>query len=162
MVRHLKVVLDRLKNNNSAPSEAAMVPDIINAYGPIVSGIVYCGGPVLSSSILHQAAHPYIASFAERLMSGDPDTRALPAKLQAKKTHSRQNKTKTSTQHPILTPLQRKIAAALNKLPLKKEQVYIHSVRNSHAIIVCRDVKRFELHRQGEGVVRHWADHFIL
>jgi hypothetical protein len=66
-------------------------------------------------------------------------------------------------EQPILTPLQRRIIASLNKLPnLKKERAFITHVRNSHAVIVCRDVKRFTAHKRGEGIVRHWADHFIL
>lgn len=71
-------------------------------------------------------------------------------------------KVKLPSEQPILTPLQRKIAASLNKLPIKKELAYIENVRNSHAVIVCRDVKRFEGHKVGEGVVRHWATSFIL
>lgn len=66
-------------------------------------------------------------------------------------------------EQPILTPLQRRIILSLNKLPnLKKERVFIPRVRNSHAVIVCRDVKRFSVHKRGEGIVRHWADSFIL
>lgn len=69
---------------------------------------------------------------------------------------------KHSSEQPILTPLQCKIAASLNMLPIKKELAYIDNVRNSHAVIVCRDVKRFEGHREGEGILRHWAASFIL
>jgi len=66
-------------------------------------------------------------------------------------------------EQPILTPLQRKMITSLNKLPnLKKEAAFITSVRNSHAVIVCRDVKRFSAHKRGEGIIRHWADSFIL
>ncbi|KAI0642455.1 DUF676-domain-containing protein [Trametes meyenii] len=62
-----------------------------------------------------------------------------------------------------LNETQRKLVAWLNTLPgLKKELVFIHPVRNSHAVIISRDVKRFSSHRQGEGVLRHWADHFII
>ncbi|TFK63409.1 DUF676-domain-containing protein [Pluteus cervinus] len=68
----------------------------------------------------------------------------------------------TSPDHPILTPLQRRIAANLNKLPLKKELAFFPNVRNAHAVIVCRDIKRFELHKMGEGVVKHWANSFIM
>ncbi|KAJ7668317.1 putative serine esterase-domain-containing protein [Mycena rosella] len=64
--------------------------------------------------------------------------------------------------HPILTPTQRRIAASLNRLPIKKERAYFPDVVNSHAMIICRDVKNFESHRTGEGVVRHWADAFVL
>ena len=62
----------------------------------------------------------------------------------------------------FLSPLQRKIALSLNNLPLKKELVFITGVTNSHAPIVCRDVKRPEVRRRGEGVLRHWATSFIL
>jgi hypothetical protein len=68
----------------------------------------------------------------------------------------------SSRTHPIITPNHRKIVNWLNLIPIKKEIVYFPDVRNSHAMIVCRDVKRFEFHRQGEGVLRHWANSFIL
>ncbi|KAJ7115950.1 putative serine esterase-domain-containing protein [Mycena epipterygia] len=69
---------------------------------------------------------------------------------------------KCKQEQPVLTPMQRRIAASLNRLPLKKERAYFPSARNSHAVIICRDVTRFEAHRAGEGVLRHWADSFIL
>jgi hypothetical protein len=80
------------------------------------------------------------------------------------KTQSRRkNKSPAELEKPVLTPLQLRLIDNLNRLPgLKKERVWINPVRNSHAIIVCRDVKRFEGHRMGEGVLRHWADHFAL
>lgn len=68
----------------------------------------------------------------------------------------------SSRAHPIINANHKKIVNWLNSLPIEKEVAYFPAVRNSHAIIVCRDVKRFELHRQGEGVLRHWADCFIL
>jgi|SRR6266850_1571154 len=62
-----------------------------------------------------------------------------------------------------ITPTQRKMAAVLNALPqLKKERVYIPDVRNSHGAIVARDVQNFEFHKIGEGVLRHWADAFVM
>ncbi|KAJ7043596.1 DUF676-domain-containing protein [Mycena alexandri] len=69
---------------------------------------------------------------------------------------------KLPQEQPILTPTQRSIAASLNRLPIKKERAFFPNVRNSHAIIICRDVKNFEMHREGAGVVRHWATSFIL
>jgi len=72
------------------------------------------------------------------------------------------SKSNPSSEHPIITPLQRKMAASLNELPIEKKLAYIREVRNSHAVIICRDVKRFEVHRKGEGVLRHWADSFDL
>ncbi|EIW79386.1 DUF676-domain-containing protein [Coniophora puteana RWD-64-598 SS2] len=66
-------------------------------------------------------------------------------------------------QPPLLTPMQRRCIDNLNKIPqLKKERAFFKDVRNAHAMIVCRDVKRFQFHEEGEGVLRHWADHFVL
>ncbi|KAE9399538.1 DUF676-domain-containing protein [Gymnopus androsaceus JB14] len=62
---------------------------------------------------------------------------------------------------PILTPLQKTICGRLNSIPhLKKERAFIDGVRNSHATIVSRDVRNFEFHRVGEGVLRFWMDKF--
>lgn len=62
-----------------------------------------------------------------------------------------------------ITPAQRRMVAALNTLPqLKKERAFIADVRNSHGTIIARDIKNFEFHKIGEGVLRHWADAFIL
>ncbi|EPQ56502.1 DUF676-domain-containing protein [Gloeophyllum trabeum ATCC 11539] len=70
---------------------------------------------------------------------------------------------KPSSHYPILSPAQRTRIAALNSLPgLRKERAFIHPTRNSHATIIVRDPKRFPFHKRGEGVIRHWADHFIL
>jgi len=71
-------------------------------------------------------------------------------------------KTKPPPKQPILTAHQRKIVAWLNQLPLKKELTFFPDVRNAHGMIVCRDVKRFEIHQRGEGLVRKWADSLIL
>jgi hypothetical protein len=66
-------------------------------------------------------------------------------------------------QSPPITPAQRRMMASLNALPqLKKERVYIPDVRNSHATIIARDIKNFEFHKIGEGVLRHWADVFVM
>ncbi|CCM06205.1 uncharacterized protein FIBRA_08448 [Fibroporia radiculosa] len=71
--------------------------------------------------------------------------------------------TPTRPQHVILSDLQLRLVKMLNTLPnLQKERAFIHPVRNAHAVIVCRDLKRFEFHKMGEGVLRHWADHFIM
>lgn len=74
-----------------------------------------------------------------------------------------QENTKTSKTSPRLTALQRKMAAVLNALPqLKKERVYIPDVRNAHSVIVARDVKNYGFHKIGEGMLRHWADAFVM
>ena len=64
--------------------------------------------------------------------------------------------------HPIITPTHKRIAAWLNTLPLEKEISFFPGVLNSHAMIICRDIKRFELHKKGEGVVRHWATSLVV
>ncbi|KAI0289582.1 putative serine esterase-domain-containing protein [Russula brevipes] len=77
--------------------------------------------------------------------------------------HPSQEGTKASKKSPQVTPAQRKMAAVLNSLPqLKKERAYIPNMRNSHATIIARDVENFEFHKIGEGVLRHWADAFVL
>ena len=68
----------------------------------------------------------------------------------------------SSRAHPIITANHKKIVNWLNVIPIKKEVAYFPGVRNSHAMVVCRDIKRFEFHRKGEGVLRHWANSFIL
>ena len=68
-----------------------------------------------------------------------------------------------STKSPRVTPAQRKMATVLNSLPqLKKERAYIPDVRNSHGTIIARDIQNYEFHKIGEGVLRHWADAFIM
>jgi hypothetical protein len=67
-----------------------------------------------------------------------------------------------SKQHPIITPNHIRIATWLNSLPIKKELAFFPAVRNSHAMIISRDVKRFEIHRLGKSVVRHWAQSLVL
>ena len=63
----------------------------------------------------------------------------------------------------LLSPIQRRWIQNLNKIPqLQKECALFPGVRNTHAMIVCRDVKRSKFHLEGEGVLRHWADHFVL
>jgi hypothetical protein len=71
--------------------------------------------------------------------------------------------TETLKEGPRVSPAQRRMAAGLNALPqLKKELVYIPDVRNSHATIIARDIQNFEFHKIGEGVLRHWADSFVV
>ena len=67
-----------------------------------------------------------------------------------------------SREHPIISPNHKKIVNWLNLLPIKKVIVYFPDVWNSHPVIICRDVKYFESHRKGEGVLRHWANSFIV
>jgi hypothetical protein len=68
-----------------------------------------------------------------------------------------------SVAQPVLTRTQQLVLTSLNSLPqLQKHLTFIHPVRNSHAVIVSRDVKRFEIHKRGAGILRHWADRFEL
>ena len=63
----------------------------------------------------------------------------------------------------LLTDLQLRLVRTLNTLPrLQKERAYIHPCPNAHGPIICRDPKRFPSHKVGEGVVRHWVDHFLI
>ncbi|KIK61741.1 hypothetical protein GYMLUDRAFT_42778 [Collybiopsis luxurians FD-317 M1] len=88
---------------------------------------------------------------------------------------SRSSPASKRTLAPSLTPLQRTICARLNSIPgLRKELAFIdsmdpidsttprRSIRNSHATIVSRDVKNYEFHRIGEGVLRCWAEGLIV
>lgn len=70
-------------------------------------------------------------------------------------------------EHPkqglLLSGTQKQMAVWLNTLPnLRKELVWIHPMRNAHGTIIARDVKRFDFHKLGHGVVRHWTDHFVM
>ena len=92
--------------------------------------------------------------------SSQPSLPTSPAQADLDAASKRQAKQK---QDLVLSDVQKKIVAWLNALPgLKKELAFIHPVRNAHAVIISRDVKRFPSHKQGEGVIRHWADHFIM
>ena len=63
---------------------------------------------------------------------------------------------------PLFTAGQLRCIEDLNKIAqLKKTLVFFEGVANSHAMIIARDPK-FEHHRKGEAVLRHWADHFEL
>jgi len=81
---------------------------------------------------------------------------------------STETKRTVKTRRPRLTPLQLEMGKSLNEIPrLKKKLAYIDTapegVRiNSHAIIVSRDSKKFPIHQKGMGVVRNWADSFVL
>ena len=69
----------------------------------------------------------------------------------------------SATKQPMITPEQKQMIIALNSLPqLKKYMAYFPNVRNAHGPIICRDVKKYPHHRKGEGVLRHWVDHFTL
>ncbi|KAG8873342.1 hypothetical protein FRB97_006808 [Tulasnella sp. 331] len=68
---------------------------------------------------------------------------------------------KSLENQPILSPAQLRMIRNLNALPnLRKEFVFLDNLRNSHATIVCRDLKQFAFHRRGEGVLRNFADGF--
>ena len=92
--------------------------------------------------------------------SGQPQKRKWCTHKRSKS--STHTKSSTPKSAPRIAPLQRKMAANLNALPIQKERAFIENVRNSHAVIISRDVKNFEWHRRGEGVIRHWADSFEL
>ncbi|KAF8595042.1 DUF676-domain-containing protein [Ceratobasidium sp. AG-I] len=64
---------------------------------------------------------------------------------------------------PVLTPSHLKMIASLNSIPqLRKVRAYFPYVRNAHSVIIVRDPGTFEVHKDGLGVLRHWADRFVL
>jgi len=71
---------------------------------------------------------------------------------------------KPSKNVPQLKPSQRRMIRSLNAevKQLKKYAAYIHPIRNAHGTIISRDVKNYDFHRRGEGVLLHWADTFVF
>ncbi|KIK66677.1 hypothetical protein GYMLUDRAFT_192639 [Collybiopsis luxurians FD-317 M1] len=61
-----------------------------------------------------------------------------------------------------LTASQRKMIADLNQLSVRKHLAWIHPTRNSHAVIICREEDQFAGHALGKGVLRYWAEQFVL
>lgn len=63
----------------------------------------------------------------------------------------------------FLTEEQKKMVRSLNTIPhMKKYRLFFTEVRNSHAIIISRDPRRFEIHEKGVEVLTHWAERFEL
>lgn len=64
---------------------------------------------------------------------------------------------------PKLTPSQVRMARSLNSIPhLRKKLAYIEDVMNTHGVIIARDMKRFKWQERGLGVVRDWAESFVI
>ncbi|KAF8578210.1 DUF676-domain-containing protein [Ramaria rubella] len=71
--------------------------------------------------------------------------------------------TKSSRVERYLTSTQCSLVESLNSLPqMRKHLAYIDGVLNSHAVIVCRNVAKVEMHKRGEGVLRHLADGLVI
>ncbi|KAI0639203.1 DUF676-domain-containing protein [Trametes polyzona] len=103
------------------------------------------------------SSEPILAAAASETASRDPKTDTDASAVVAS------NEPMSREPGLVLNETQRKLVTWLNTLPgLKKELVFIHPMRNSHSVIISRDVKRFPSHKDGEGVLRHWADHFII
>ncbi|KAJ3884652.1 DUF676-domain-containing protein [Lentinula edodes] len=108
-----------------------------------------------------------LTSTTAALASTPPNATSM---INPKPSHSSSELPKSSKNAPLLTPLQRTIAARLNTLPgLSKEIAFIDSfhsipipIRNAHAPIVSRDVRNFEHHKIGEGVLRCWAEGLVV
>jgi len=61
----------------------------------------------------------------------------------------------------LLTEEQQKMVRSLNTIPnMKKYRAFFTEVRNSHAIIISRDPRRFEIHEKGAEILRHWSERF--
>ena len=70
---------------------------------------------------------------------------------------------KSSKGQPMLTSAQKYMVKTLNDLPqMTKHMCYIDPVFNTHATIISRDIKHFDLHKRGWGVLRHLADNRVL
>ena len=55
------------------------------------------------------------------------------------------------------------LVRTLNALPqMTKHMCYIDPVLNTHATIISRDVKHFDLHKRGWGVLKHLADSLVI
>lgn len=71
--------------------------------------------------------------------------------------------TSPAREKSLLTEEQEKMVRSLNAIPnMKKYRAFFTEVRNSHAIIISRDPRRFEIHEKGVEVLRHWAERFEL
>jgi hypothetical protein len=69
----------------------------------------------------------------------------------------------TSKEKSLLTEEQKQMVRSLNTIPnMKKYRAFFKEVRNSHAIIISRDPRRFAIHEKGVEVLRHWAERFEL
>lgn len=64
---------------------------------------------------------------------------------------------------PVLTPAQRRMIKNLNAIPhLEKRIAMCDTGVYNHGTIVCREPKRLPSHERGLGIVRHWADCWVL
>lgn len=71
--------------------------------------------------------------------------------------------TSKAREKSLLTEEQKEMVRSLNTIPnLKKHRVFFPEVRNSHAIIISRDPRRFKIHEKGLEVLGHWAERFDL
>lgn len=70
---------------------------------------------------------------------------------------------KSSSASKLLTGEQEKMVRSLNTIPnMKKYRAFFTEVRNSHAIIISRDPRRFAIHEKGVEVLEHWSERFEL
>lgn len=64
---------------------------------------------------------------------------------------------------PVFTPAQPNMISSLNSIPkLKKVRAYSPYIRKAHSMIIVRDPKTFEVHKDGMVMLMHWADRFVL
>lgn len=73
------------------------------------------------------------------------------------------SKTPSPRSGPSLTAIQSSLAGSLNALPqMRKHLAYFEGILNTHAVIVCRNPQKVEVHKRGEGVLRHIADTLVI
>lgn len=103
-----------------------------------------------------------VGDIVDNPADGDPIDPTAPSSALGRSEAQAQAEAKDVSQ-PIFTAAQKTMIGSLNALPnLKKKLAFIHPVRNSHAVVICRDEKKFESHKVGRGVLRHWRDNFTV
>ena len=62
----------------------------------------------------------------------------------------------------LLTPAQKRMTDNFNSIPgLRKHLVYLPMERNSHATIICRDIRR-DAHQKGLEILNWWSARFVF
>lgn len=110
---------------------------------------------VVEDAAMTLADDPRIS--AQSLTGLKPGNRCPLTNARAKRDHEHHAEVEDKRK-PRFTPGQRKMIASLNTLPnLTKYAAYLFDVSNTHGVIVGREDKK-----KSEGVLRHWAQSFIL
>ena len=142
--------------------------------GPLTPGVVASdSGSVSSGSALDEkkSKGSFISLFKRNSRASTPDpgseTSSI-AEADSKTEETRKckwsstKKVQPKTDTPVLLDVQKEMIARLNGLTnLKKERAFYDDTRNSHASIVCREDRGFNL-ADVDSTLRHWADLFVF